>query len=124
MKAPYLLLLVPCAILAACNRAETPGERSDTMQTPMSSPDTRDDTSTAIGIDQNGNATSPSSTVNPNTGMTGTGTGTPGTGTSGAGTSSSGTDATNGDGTSTSGAGGTNTTRPDGGSADDNRRNQ
>jgi len=99
MKASYLLLLVPCAILAACNRAETPGERSDTMQTPMSTPDTRDDTSTAIGIDQNGNATSPSSTVNPNTGVSGTG-------------------------TSTSGAGGTNTTRPDGGSADDNRRNQ
>ena len=109
MKAPYLLLLVPCAILAACNRAETPGERSDTMQTPMSAPDTRDDTSTAIGIDQNGNATSPSSTVNPDTGVTGTGTG---------------TDAINGTGNSTSGAGGTKTTRPDGGSADDNRRNQ
>lgn len=109
MKAPYLLLLVPCAILAACNRAEPPGERSDTLQTPMSAPDARSDTgSSAIVIDQNGNATSPSSTVNPDAGVTGPGTGTPGAGT----------------GTTSSGSGGTNTTRPDGGSADDNRRNQ
>lgn len=83
MKSSLLLLLVPCAVLAACNRADTP-ERSDMLETPMSAP------------------ASP--------GMT------PGVGSPGAGTDSA--DITRTD------IEGTNTERPDGGSADDARRNQ
>lgn len=71
MKSSLLLLLVPAAILAGCNRADSP-ERSDMREVPMSapSPGTDDASSTRSDIE------------------------------------------------------GTNTSRPDGGSADDARRNQ
>jgi hypothetical protein len=72
MKSSLLVLLVPCAMLAACNRADTP-ERSDMRETPMSAP-------ASPGV-------------------------------------------TPGDTTRTD-IQGTNTQRPDGGSADDARRNQ
>ncbi|HWL64231.1 MAG TPA: hypothetical protein VNQ32_15655 [Steroidobacteraceae bacterium] len=87
MKSSLLLLLVPAAILAGCNRADTP-ERSDMREAPMSAPspgaDTGEFRDPARSIDQNGNAV-----VIPNSEIEGT-----------------------------------NTSRPDGGSADDARRNQ
>lgn len=134
MKSSLLLLLVPAAILAGCNRADTP-ERSDMREAPMSSQspgadpgEFRDQSSLeSRDIDQNGNVVvTPNSDLNsPGTSSSGTsspGAGTPGTGsTNGMGNPGAGTD----DASSTrSDIQGTNTSRPDGGSADDARRNQ
>ncbi|MDQ2641361.1 MAG: hypothetical protein M3Y79_12395 [Pseudomonadota bacterium] len=121
MKSSLLLLLVPAAILVGCNRADTP-ERSDMREAPMSSqspgaaPGEFRDESRGIesrNIDQNGNIV-----VTPNSDLS-----TPGTGgtTNGMGNPGAGTDDAN---STRSDIEGTNTTRPDGGSADDARRNQ
>ncbi len=124
MKSQLLLLLVPAVMLAACNRADTP-ERSDMSEAPMSSPspgaDPGEFRDPALDIDQNGNGV-----VNPNADLTGPGAdipdaGTPGTGNTGIGNPGAGTDDAN---STRSDIEGTNTTRPDGGSADDARRNQ
>lgn len=125
MKSHLLLLLVPAVMLAACNRADTP-ERSDMLESPTSSPspgfepgEFRDP---ARDIDQNGNGV-----VNPDTGLIAPGADIPGadpqgTGNiNGMGNPGAGTD----DASNTrSDIEGTNTSRPDGGSADDARRNQ
>lgn len=119
MKSSLLLLLVPCAVLAACNRADTP-ERSGMQETPMSAPAspgmTPGDTTRDTTLDQNGNAT-----MNPDTGVTGPNTGVPGAGSPGVGNPGAGTDSAD---TTRTDIQGTNTQRPDGGSADDARRNQ
>jgi len=125
MKSSLLLLLVPAAILVGCNRADTP-ERSDMREAPMSSqspgaaPGEFRDESRGIesrNIDQNGNIV-----VTPNSDLSTPGTATPGAGTTnGMGNPGAGTDDAN---STRSDIEGTNTTRPDGGSADDARRNQ
>lgn len=123
MKSSLLLLLVPAAILAGCNRADMP-ERSDMREAPMSAPspgaDPGEFRDPARDIDQNGNGV-----VNPNSDFSAPGTVTPGTpragNPDGLGNPGAGTD----DASSTrSDIEGTNTSRPDGGSADDARRNQ